>query len=846
MLRRQPGFAIVAAASLAMALGLGGAHPYWLLCVSPVVLCGAVIALWRCRFSEMPLPVGVTLGLSAYSCAQAVPLPLGLVKYLSPVTAETWAGALRPFREEITWGSLSLDPGASLREALKWFLYALVLWVAIRATREHGPRTVATVVFGSALVVAICTLAHGLAGAQKVFGYYEPTFEPARWQVGPLLNPNNLSGYLNLGAFVGLGLAFAERGKDIRWLVGAGVALLLGVSLLSGSRAGFVLVPVGFATFALVRRMESAIRRPPSASSRAELATVLLAVGAAACYGLLGANASTWANLSDTSMDKLRLVQWAWPMFRDFPVFGTGRGAFESTFPAYAAVTASDGVYTSPENFLAQWLCEWGAPVALVAALAYARCFWPRTGVPKGRLAAGAFAGVVLLLLQNLLDLGLEVPGVMLLLCWALALIWVPREQKVATRRRRRARRLFRIAVVLGGLGTGLWILALYRAREPLSSERSALREAAVAIEGKADAAQLTERLRATMRRHPAEPYFPRLGGLVAMSTASRDAMLWVSRAVERAPNDPRSHILAAEVLARRGILAQALFELRHAVELDADAAKPAGTLAAQWASRWEELRRAAPAGSVGAVVLLEASRHISRDERWELRLQVLREALKRDPGSLPVRLALLSELAWQLDKGKCASHAPCAEEALRRAKDLEREQPQSAGPVILHAGILASLGRRPESLAIFANRCKTLSDVEHVRCLQHQLRLLLRRDAEKPPGASLREVAHALARSACAVRQDCTSELIEAGDALASADDWLQALTYYERAAQKSPGFHVLLKLAAAAGRVQRFALVEASLRRAERYVGNNAQLRQRLDRARRSAQSKSVRLNE
>src|SRR5204863_415700 len=75
-----------------------------------------------------------------------------------------------------------------------------------------------TVVFVAAVLAALTTVGHGLAGATRVFGLYQPAFHASSWHIGPLLNPNNLAGYLNLGALSGLGLMQARKPRIPAWL----------------------------------------------------------------------------------------------------------------------------------------------------------------------------------------------------------------------------------------------------------------------------------------------------------------------------------------------------------------------------------------------------------------------------------------------------------------------------------------------------------------------------------------------------------------------------------------------------------------------------------------------------
>src|SRR5262249_32941556 len=162
----------------------------------------------------------------AYTLLQAMPMPLSWLGRVAPPNAGVWARALLPLGESApSWATPSLDPGASLVGALKWFVYAGGFAAggggALRG--GGGRRGGAAIVFLSSLAAALTTIVHGLVGATKVFGIYEPQFPVTAWHVGPLLNPNSLSGYTNLGALSGIGLLLMRRPSVPRWLIGLGV-----------------------------------------------------------------------------------------------------------------------------------------------------------------------------------------------------------------------------------------------------------------------------------------------------------------------------------------------------------------------------------------------------------------------------------------------------------------------------------------------------------------------------------------------------------------------------------------------------------------------------------------------
>src|SRR5688572_17398491 len=127
----------------------------------------------------------------------------------------------------------------------------------------------------SATLVACATLAHGLLEAKRVFGLYEPRF--VNRGVGPLINQNNIAGYLNLGVLSGAALLAAERPAVPRWALGLLVAFNATMSLMTGSRAGAASLLAGVALLIWTLRRA----RSPEHDSRLLSPRFLVGVGLA-------------------------------------------------------------------------------------------------------------------------------------------------------------------------------------------------------------------------------------------------------------------------------------------------------------------------------------------------------------------------------------------------------------------------------------------------------------------------------------------------------------------------------------------------------------------------------------
>ncbi|HEY5374119.1 MAG TPA: O-antigen ligase family protein, partial [Polyangiaceae bacterium] len=519
------------------ALMLGGAHIAVVLAgTTGIVLCGA-LALSSGALRRIPAPAIVLAALGVYSLVQTVPLPVSVLHRLSPGAADTWQRSLLPFGERVARGSVSLDPGASSVEAAKWLSYAIAFSLAAAFGRRRGKAPAIALVFGSALTVALATLAHGLVGASRVFGIYQPQLGTSSEHVGPILNPNCLAGYLTLGALCGFGFIVSSKNHSLRWLWAMGTAVVIGVDVLSGSRGGVLTLVAGLAVVAFLA-YRTYHRRGSRRLHWYDWAGSCAAVLAAGAFSLLGIKDS-WFELSDKDVSKLKMARWVEPMVRDFPLFGVGRGAFESTFPIYKPI-AGNQVFTHPENILAQWVSEWGI---VASALGLGFLLWQlrprRLGFGRSELASAALVGVGAVVAQNFVDFGLELFAPMLAVTTVLGACWGQHAAKPPAQPNSKS---------LGGLAllalTVLSIgLSLVRGRSPVSLERAALsREyGELKAPSTSSARPLWARLRLAMERHPAEPFFPRLGAVLALRLGNVEPLPWIERALEQGPVDSRT-----------------------------------------------------------------------------------------------------------------------------------------------------------------------------------------------------------------------------------------------------------------------------------------------------------------
>jgi len=825
--------ALVALTVVGSALAIGAVHVRVVALLAPLAFVGAALALRREHERHgsvsIALPAAIAASLAAYCLLQALPLPMALLERLAPQNADVWARSLLPFGEPgPRFASLSLDPDSTLVEALKWSSYAAIFTAAAAVSARRGIATGLVTVFGSALAVALTTVVHGLAELTQVYGFYEASVPLPPWHVGPLINPNTLAGYLNLGALAGMGLALMHDPIAPRWLLASGVAFLVAVDVTSASRGGVVTLLFGVLLLVALLRARAARRGHGGVDP-----SLRWLLGAALAGGVLlaalGGTRATWAELHDKNLDKLEMVLWALPVLRDHPIFGIGRGAFESVFPAYRA-KPGHVTFAYLEDFPAQWLVEWGAPVALAALLAFAFALRPsRLGVLRSRSSACAFTGVVVVLLQNLVDLSLEIPA----LCYAVAVVlgaaWGDRARsrpsRVLSARTPRKFARFAPAVALC-VGLALSASAFAIGHPDVAAEREAVRRAydETNITNPTAHDALKGMLRAAMQRHPAEPYFPLVGALAAFQSKRESALPWLQRTLERGHMNGRAHLLLAQVLAARGARRQALLELRIAVGQDRSLLGPAGQFAARCSKDFDELLGAAPEGPEGAYMLDELAVQTRNAGLAELSARLDTAAIERSPKARGPRIRRAEATIEAIEKGGCDDRARCDEEVGQLATALEAAFPDESLGARLRARLSAAEGRPEEGEALLSKHCTLVTD--RAPCLRARVEV-----ASRIPGTDRIEAAGKdLLAATCLTTSTCAETASWLARIRDGRGDSGAALSLYARAAREEPTEARWLALADAASRAGAHAQAADALERAALKSNKTEELRKRI----------------
>jgi tetratricopeptide (TPR) repeat protein len=830
-------WALLCFATVGAALLFGASHVPTLIGVGTLVCGAAVLVLHGRGIRRIPLPSWVLFGLAGYTLVQALPLPLTWVHALSPKAAEVWQ---RSF-DVVPGGyaSLSVDRGATLVEALKWATYGAGFIAAAGFGATYGVARGLALPLASAVILAAVTLAHGLVGASKVFGLYEPISTPSMWHIGPLLNPNHLAGYLNLGVFCGLGLLVARRPITSPVLLGSLVAFLIPNAIVAGSRGGYLGLMAGAAVFAFVLPRTQAADPShgpvPKVRLLAMLGTVL---AVAAGLTLLLASENTSRELYSRNVDKLKLLPSVWDVVRDHPIFGVGRGAFDAVFPAYRS-GAENEIYTHPENIVAQWLSEWGVVVAVSGFAALSWFLRPsELGTKWSSAASGAVAGVAALLVQNLVDFSLEMPAIALAAVGSMGVSWgavQARRGKVEVSEPP-PRSIFAFltgsTAVLGGL-----VLAFGAQPAPLERKQVAELYKQLDVSKPDDVGAFARTVHRAVANNPADPYFFRIAAIVEWH-AKRDPMPWLQRSLERGPTIGRTHLMLARVLAARGAVSQALLALRYAASYDQSLSPVTARAAYAWTDAYSELLRAVPHGTAGYRVLIALARQFPGHA--EQREQLLMAAVERDDDKKDAFVLLLGDLVHELELGdtssRCAPprHAECRGRASELLSRLERVAAGDIEPVLLGSRLLRVTESPEKALELLETRCGGLERRARALCFKARVEMA----AHVKDSARFTSSAAEFVAENCEDVERCVVALERAGDLFAIRNDWNEALLHYQKAARERSGDALWMKVARAGVKVAAYSRVERALQR----VRNRSKFEPEYSRLLRTAKSSSL----
>lgn len=250
---------------------------------------------------------------------------------------------------------------------------------------------------------------------------------------GTLMNHNHFALLLNIGICAGIGVLYLKstellHGQTLNlrsflsipesprlfwiliWIAFMGVGVIISVS-----RMGIfaMLASLGFMVLTtwLVERRKYAVF---------VVVSVLLAIATLGVYAGIDAAFERYAQLARTGQPeegRVKLWKDAWPMIKKAPIFGSGLGSFQWTYPAYESLDPDLPAIYAHNDYL-QVVAETGIVGLALLLWAFAACFKSavRNFLSNDLLVRGvglATIGVlVAAAIQEITDYSLYIPGV--------------------------------------------------------------------------------------------------------------------------------------------------------------------------------------------------------------------------------------------------------------------------------------------------------------------------------------------------------------------------------------------------------------------------------------------------
>jgi O-antigen ligase len=365
---------------------------------------------------------------------QLAPLPLEIVRFLSPEAARWHAAAAGPAQSG--GAPLTLDQYGTLEGALKSSAYVAFFALSL-VLLDRRERIVAA---SYALVLSgfVQAMYGGLSSLASEFGTLAH---------GSFVNRNHFAAYLVMCLSVGLGVLIANLTGEtsrtwrqflrgvIAWILSPKMRLRLALAVmvialvLSRSRMGNTAF---FASLLVTGGIVLALSKRATRSMVILIASLIvidiLVVGA--YFGVERVVERIEQTRLETE-ERGDVATYALRIWKDYPIVGAGLGSFHIVFPRYRGNDISVP-YTHAHNDYLQIAGETGIVgiallglMVVMSFLAALRTQYVRHDLLSRGISFGSMMGIIALMIHSTVDFNLQIPANALTFMFVLSLAWI-------------------------------------------------------------------------------------------------------------------------------------------------------------------------------------------------------------------------------------------------------------------------------------------------------------------------------------------------------------------------------------------------------------------------------------
>lgn len=418
------------------ALAFGAVNPwaYWPLSVAAVLSgCVAALAAGRAGLRIKAIVAGVVLFAGAVAL-QLVPLPAQTLQRLSPATVSTLNQLNLSFAQGLqTSHPISIAPDSTVAGFTIFLACAVLAIGTALLCSTAGVRWIVTPLTGLGVVLSLFGLIQKATYHGKVYGFWD---DMGGNPFGPFINRNHFAGWMMMALPLTLGLLCAgiDRGMEgskagfrerVLWFgskAASQLVLLGAASAIMGLALVFTFSRSGIGAFVLALILTGAfVVSGAHSRARRAVGVVYLASLFVLIIGWVGVDLLA-RQFQEANWQEFGDRRGAWQDARDiasmFPLVGTGFGSYSAANTLYQKHDLAQHFAQAHNDYL-QLAAEGGVLLTvpatfLVLALGWhiVRRFREHGGsATSWWVRAGAITGIVALMLQEVVDFSLQMPG---------------------------------------------------------------------------------------------------------------------------------------------------------------------------------------------------------------------------------------------------------------------------------------------------------------------------------------------------------------------------------------------------------------------------------------------------